>query len=161
MIIRHATKEDLDEIMNIYAIAKAYMDKNGNPGQWINGYPKKELIESDIAKKVSYVCVEGDEVVAVFAFILGEDPTYNIIYDGAWLNDEDYGTIHRIASNGKVKNIFKICLDYCLTKVDNVRCDTHNDNITMQKLFEKTNFTKCGIIYVADGSQRIAYHLVK
>ncbi len=161
MIIRHSTKEDLQKIMDIYALAKAYMDKNGNPSQWVDGYPKQELIEGDIEKKVSYVCIEDNEIVAVFAFMLGEDPTYDIIYDGAWLNDADYGTIHRIASNGKVKNIFKICLDYCLTKIDNVRCDTHHDNIIMQKLFEKTNFTRCGIIYVEDGSPRIAYHIIK
>ncbi len=40
-----------------------------------------------------------------FAFILGEDPTYQQI-DGAWLNDQPYGTIHRIAGNGKIKGTF-------------------------------------------------------
>ena len=33
----------------------------------------------------------------VFAFILGEDPTYGVIEDGQWLSGDPYGTIHRIA----------------------------------------------------------------
>ena len=74
-----------------------------------------------------------------------------------WLNDEEYGTIHRIASNGSVKGIFESCLKYCESIVDNIRIDTHHNNFIMQYLIEKNGFTKCGIIFVRDGSPRIAY----
>lgn len=32
---------------------------------------------------------------------LGEDESYRVIEDGAWHLDQPYGTIHRLASNGK------------------------------------------------------------
>ena len=31
----------------------------------------------------------------------------------------------------------------------------------MQHLFEKNGFKKCGIIYLEDGSERLAYQLIK
>jgi hypothetical protein len=33
--------------------------------------------------------------------MIGKDPTYAVIENGNWLNDEPYGVIHRIASNGR------------------------------------------------------------
>lgn len=39
----------------------------------------------------------------------------------------------------------------------NIRIDTHADNKTMQHLIEADGFTRCGIIYIADGTPRIAY----
>ena len=38
-----------------------------------------------------------------------------------------------------------------------IRSDTHADNKTMQHLIEADGFTRCGIIYIADGTPRIAY----
>lgn len=38
-----------------------------------------------------------------------------------------------------------------------IRIDTHADNKTMQHLIEADGFTRCGIIYIADGTPRIAY----
>ncbi len=160
MNIRLSQKMDIPKIMEVYAIGKETMDKVGNPNQWIDGYPKLEMVENDIKEQISYVIEHENEIVGVFAFIIGTDPTYLEIFDGAWLNDEEYGTVHRLASNGKVKGLFNACFDYCKTKIKNVRCDTHHDNHIMQKLFIKYGFKECGIIYVDDGSARIAYHLI-
>ena len=49
-MIRRATLADLPVIENIYAIARQFMADNGNPTQWGDGYPKRELLESDIEK---------------------------------------------------------------------------------------------------------------
>ena len=163
MVVRKAISQDIDRIMEIYARAKIYMNENGNPGQWINGYPAKSLIESDIEKGQSFVCEAPDtkEIYGVFAFILGEDPTYKVIEGGQWLNQKPYGTIHRIGSAGRVKGIFAAAMDFCMNQVDNLRIDTHANNLTMQHLVEKHGFQKCGTIYVHDGSPRIAYHFCK
>lgn len=91
----------------------------------------------------------------------GADPTYDYIEDGAWLNDEPYVTIHRIASSGISHGIFRIASDFCKTLSDNVRVDTHNDNKIMQGRIEREGFERCGIIYVDDGTPRIAYQWVK
>lgn len=157
-----ATMQDLEEIMNIYSIAKEYMKSTGNPNQWSGTYPERELLAADIEKHQLFVCkseeeVDQNKVQAVFAFIIGDDPTYAYIEDGAWLNDNSYGTIHRIASRGEVKGMFKQCLDFCLGQIPDIRIDTHEDNKVMQHLLTKQGFQKCGVIYLQSGAKRLAY----
>ena len=159
MQIRQAIMEDLGRIIQIYGIAKKYMDDNGNSTQWKPGYPTCDMIQADITKKQLYVCTENEQIHGVFAFILGEDETYRVIENGAWLDASPYGTIHRLASDGQVKGIFTTCVSFCASIEPHLRADTHHDNLTMQHLLEKSGFTCCGIIYVADGTPRIAYEL--
>ena len=83
---------------------------------------------------------------------------YEHIEDGNWLNDKPYLTIHRLAGDGQVHGLFQCVADYCKNISRNIRVDTHANNRIMQKLMEKNGFTKCGIIYVKDGTPRIAYH---
>ena len=92
-------------------------------------------------------------------FIVGEDPTYQKIEHGAWHSAETYGTIHRLASDGQAKGIAKICFDFCKTKCRYLRIDTHQDNKPMQAAILKYGFQKCGIIHVANGSERIAFDI--
>ena len=157
MNIRLANYDDLDEIRNIFLVAKGKMVSDGNLEQWKDiDYPFCYTKE-DIDKGQCYV-IENDnkELVATFVYIIGEDPTYSYI-EGKWLNNNKYGTIHRIASNNKEKHIFKTVLDYVLSSGINIRIDTHKDNKRMKHLIEKNGFTYCGIIYVRDGTPRLAY----
>jgi len=152
-----ARVEDLDAILYIYECAKQYMNASGNPKQWNGSYPERELLLQDIKKRQLYVYKKAGEIHAVFVYIIGKDPTYGYIEAGQWLNEEPYGTIHRLASDGEVKGIFKRCVDFCLGKCENLRADTHHDNHTMQHLMEKYGFNRCGIIYLQSGAPRIAY----
>lgn len=156
MNIRKTNINDLNVVTEIYAFARELMRKNKNPNQWNNSYPEREKIISDIENGVSYVIENNNEIFGVFTFIIGDDPTYKFI-DGKWLNDKPYGTIHRIASNNKKKGILNYCLDFCKSINMNIRIDTHNDNLIMRHLLEKNGFIKCGIIYLQNGSPRIAY----
>ena len=157
MEIRKTTLADLPEVMEVYAIARNFMRKTGNLTQWTGGYPQEALIREDIASGDSYVAVENGKIEVVFLFRKGEDPTYKVIEDGAWLNDEPYAVLHRIASRGEVKGAGSACIQWCLAQWPNLRGDTHADNHVMQHVLEKNGFVKCGRIYVADGSPRIAY----
>lgn len=161
MNIIKAKIEELDSIMELYKIAKEFMDANGNPNQWDEYYPTRDLIKQDIIKQQCYVIKEDDEIVAVFVFIIGEDETYQVIENGNWSSNKTYGTIHRIASSGKVKGIAKTCYDFCKDKIDYLRVDTHDDNKIMQKSLISNGFKKCGIIYVGDGTPRIAFDYLK
>ena len=77
------------------------MADSGNPTQWGDSYPPQEMLEEDIDSNRLFVYTVNGRLEAVFAFILGPDPTYAKIEDGQWLNDEvPYGTIHRLASAG-------------------------------------------------------------
>jgi 3-methyladenine DNA glycosylase AlkD len=156
-MIRPAKTEDLDTIMNIYSIARKYMVDNGNPTQWPDSYPSQEILENDIQSGQLFVCKENDRIHGVFAFVTGPETTYSHI-EGSWKNDDPYGTIHRIASDGTVKGVFGKCLDFCRKRISNIRIDTHSDNHTMRRLIEKNGFERCGIIYVRNGTPRIAYH---
>lgn len=158
MNIRNATKNDLTDIMAVYAYARKYMEENGNPTQWGKTRPPQSLIEEDIQKKRCYVGVGEDQKIHfVFAFIEGDDPTYAVIENGNWLNNEPYGVIHRIAGDGQIHGVLKTCLNFCRKKCKNLRIDTHENNKTMQHLLEKNKFTRCGIIYLKNGEPRIAY----
>ena len=160
-MIRNATPHDLPAIENIYAIARGYMARTGNPTQWGDSYPAHSLLESDIAKNELFVYEEDGIIHGVFAFILGDDPTYAYIEDGQWPNQKPYGTIHRIASDGETKGVFTHCFAYALSQMDEIRIDTHHNNKTMQHVVEKHGFKRCGVIYVSDGSPRIAYQYSK
>lgn len=157
MTIRLAEPDDLNTILHIYAYAREQMRLTGNPKQWGDGNPPPETVREDIRRKRSYVILSQNSICGVFVFIIGADPTYQRIENGAWLNDEPYGTIHRIAGNGQEKGILSTALSFCEKRTDNIRIDTHADNKIMQHLLKKYGFKRCGHIYVEDGTQRIAY----
>lgn len=160
--IRKGEYGDVDAIMACYDLARRYMRVNGNHQQWINGYPSREWVIEDIDRGVSYVGVDEDgDLVMAFAFIVGDDPTYAVIEDGAWLNDLPYGTIHRLGSTGKYGGILRECVKFCFTKVNNIRLDTHSDNKPMQLAAERLGFKRCGVIYCQDGTPREAYQLTR
>lgn len=46
--VRKATKDDLETILNIYALAREFMKKNGNPTQWGNNRPHTEKLISNV-----------------------------------------------------------------------------------------------------------------
>ena len=164
MIIRKALIKDLDIIMGIYEEARAFMRSIGNGTQWGDKFPLLNTIVSNINSGDLYVCVEEPEetgeISGVFYFKIENEPTYQRIENGAWLNDEKYGVVHRIAGSRNKKGIGAFCLDWCEKRCDNIRVDTHKNNIVMLKVLEKAGYIYCGIIYVADGSERMAFQKI-
>lgn len=160
MRIRPSTCADLPAMEKIYADARSFMAENGNPDQWSGGYPQRDLLEYDISLERSYVCEDGGEILAAFVFALGEDPTYVKIYDGAWKNDVPYGVVHRIAAARRSRGVAGFCLDWCYERCGNIRIDTHRANLPMQRALKKYGFEYCGVIYLADGSERIAFQKI-
>ena len=160
MTIRKTTLSDLTQVMAIYTGAQARMEAAGNP-QWPRGWPSEERVHADIDAGESYVMEDGGDMVAVFMLQLGDEPTYAVIEDGAWLDDEPYGTLHRIASNGTARGVLQAALEYCESVSPNMRVDTHETNLPMQHALEKLGYVRCGIVHMADGSPRIAYQKQK
>ena len=163
MEIRHTRPEDLDRLMEIYAYARDFMVRNGNPRQWASqGWPPKQLLEEDIQAGRSYVCTDEKDghVIGTFCYFSGKDiePTYAKIFDGAWKSDAPYGVVHRVASDGSIKGIGRYCIDWAFKESGHLRIDTHPDNKVMQNLLESMGFMRCGIIYVEeDNDPRFAY----
>ena len=160
-IIREARLADMDAIMQVFAAAKGIMRKSGNMHQWGEGYPSEDVVKADMEKKGAFVVEDEDKVVGYSAFLPSPDPTYNKIYDGKWIDDEQaYHVVHRIASYPEVHGVFSSILDFCSSLDRNIRIDTHRDNTIMQHNLLKHGFTYCGIIYLLSGDERLAYQRV-
>ena len=157
MEIRRAESKDLSEITEIYAAARDYMKAHGNPEQWGDNYPEEDLTCGDIQRGNLYLCVEQEQILGVFCYFEGEDPTYQTIYDGKWLNEEPYGVIHRIAVSAHQKGVASFCFAYGVSRCRNLKIDTHRDNRPMQRSLEKNGFVRCGIIHLENGEERWAY----
>lgn len=158
MIVK-ANLTQLPSIMAIYAKARTFMALTGNPTQWGDNYPAEEMIRQDILDGKCYVNLYEEMICAVFYFAVEEDPTYGYI-DGAWLNGEPYGVIHRIAVDRSGKGAAAECFAFAAERCRNIRIDTHANNLPMQRCLAKNGFTRCGMIYLEDGDPRIAYQKV-
>ena len=159
-IVRHAEMEDLDKILEIYETARSFMRSTGNPDQWGNLEPPKEVVVKDIKTGINYVIEENNKVIGVFVFFIGDDPTYSYIEDGSWPNSEPYGVIHRIASDGCSHGIFTTASEFAESQIKNVRIDTAHKNLVMQHVLTSHGYRRCGIIYLENGDPRIAYQKV-
>lgn len=159
-MIQKATAADLPQILKIYENARAFMAQNGNPNQWGKIYPPAEITTEDVEKEILYVLRDSEGIYGVFAFILGEDPTYGVIYDGSWASDAPYGAIHRVASAGKKGGVVKEIVDFCAKVTPHLRIDTHEDNKPMQRAVAACGFTYRGIIHTHNGTPRLAYERI-
>ena len=159
MNTRKANYKDLEEIRLIYQSARKFMSDNGNPNQWGNNNPPLSRTEEDLRENNLYVVEDDKDILAVFFYKYGDDPTYKIIYQGSWLNNSPYGVIHRIAVSDKArgKGIAGICFDFAYSQCKNLKIDTHKDNIPMQRALAKHGFKQCGIIHLINGDERIAF----
>ena len=70
--------------------------------------------------------------------------------------------IHRIAVSDEArgKGAAGFIFAGCYEKYPNIKIDTHRDNLPMQKALERAGFKYCGIIYLKNGEERLAYQKV-
>ncbi len=154
-MIELATLSDLDIFCQILEEDKASMKSHG-VDQWQNGYPNREALITDISLNRLYVYKDNEEVLGFCALIKGIEPTYLEI-EGEWLNDAPYLTIHRFATYLSRKK--KDTAVRFLTEIeelhlaDNIRVDTHKDNLPMNNLLKKCGYHYCGIITLLDGAE--------
>ena len=176
MEIRKSKMTDLDKIMPLFDLARATMKTLGID-QWQDGYPYRENIEEDIRNEESYVVTDGEEIIATFMLMRRNEPTYNTIFGGKWLDDgEEYATVHRItvsparrekSGNSKGTPVSRIIMDYAKAYSAEqglpagVKIDTHEGNIAMRKMLEKNGFVHCGTILLANGHERVAYQYIE
>ena len=80
-MFRGAVRADMAKILEVYARARDSWRKTATL-QWGDNYPSPELLEEDIDTNRLFVYMINGRMQAVFAFVLGEDPTYQTIEDG-------------------------------------------------------------------------------
>lgn len=162
MEFRRASEQDIPEILAIIRQAQSYFKEHGID-QWQGGYPNINTIQEDIDKEYGYVLLKDNHIAATVAVSFDGEETYENIYNGAWLSNQPYAVIHRLAINNELKGIglasivMEHIFELCRQKgIGCIKVDTHQENIPMQRLLEKNQFRYCGIIHVSDG-ERIAF----
>lgn len=162
MEFRRASEQDIPEILAIIRQAQSYF-KEHRIDQWQGGYPNINTIQEDIDKEYGYVLLKDNQIAATVAVSFDGEETYENIYNGAWLSNQPYAVIHRLAINNELKGIglasivMEHIFELCRQKgIGSIKVDTHQENIPMQRLLEKNQFRYCGIIHVSDG-ERIAF----
>lgn len=158
-MIRKAIEHDIPAAMELFTAAKGIMRSDGNMTQWRNGYPDEGIVRSDINNGGAHIVERDGKPVGYFALLPSPEPTYSSI-NGKWLDDTaPYFVIHRIASSPESHGVFREIIEYALSVSGNLRIDTHRDNRIMRHVIEKAGFTYCGVIYLNDGSERLAYQM--
>ena len=159
---RRTTEQDLPFIMDIIREVQENFRIAGID-QWQDGYPDEASFREDMQHGDSYVLLDGETVVATAMITFRGEPTYNQI-EGAWLTNEPYAVIHRIAVSPSLRGkrlaerFFEEMILMCKEKeITRLRIDTHQENKAMQRLILRLNYTYCGIIYVRGGAPRLAY----
>lgn len=164
-----ASYEHIDRMCEITDMAKRQLKELGLD-QWQKGYPSREVWLEDARQECTYLAVEGEEILGIFAFQTTPDPSYAVI-DGRWLTDAPYASMHRVCVSDECKGKgvagkmfahgFRLAQE---AGFGAVRIDTHPGNIPMQKALAKSGFVKCGEIVLAEGCEagdrRIAFERV-
>ena len=60
-MVRKAVMDDFPVILNIYATARAFMAKTGNPTQWADGHPSADLLRECILAQKLFVFTDPDD----------------------------------------------------------------------------------------------------
>ena len=172
MVRRKATPADLPVIMDIIRQAQRGLAEL-EVDQWQDGYPDEAAFLRDMEHGYCYVAVEDAEItectpgqiLGVAAIIPDGEPDYDRIYEGNWLNEGSYMTVHRVAVDDRVKR--KGVASFLLTEaaemareqgLQSLRLDTHPDNQRMQACLERNGLQCCGRIYLSRGGDaRLAY----
>ena len=163
MEFHKAIEEDINSIMNIIRQAQDYFKEQGI-NQWQDNYPNFESVKNDIKNKNGYILLKDNIIVGTVAVSFDGEKNYKNIYGGKWFSSGAYAVIHRIAIDASnkglglssiiIKNIEKICLNM---GVHSIKIDTHKENISMQKMLSKNGFIYCGLIYLENSSERMAF----
>lgn len=157
-----AQAADLDEIMNIFDGARAFMGSLGNP-QWQDGYPFRADIEERIVSGHMYKIMCGGRIAAVFsAFSSDEDYKAS---DIKWLTGEgEYLVIHNVAvsqnfrGQGFGRAVFAEAEDMARARAKkSVRLDTHEKNVPMRSLAASLGYTCLGVVLIRGNRKRLAY----
>lgn len=160
--IRKADLTDIPQIMTVMESARRFMRSEGNLNQWTGGYPGEEILRRDIELGWSYVVTTGRSIIASFCLMPSPEPSYASVYGGrGWIDDvSPYIVLHRVASDGSVRGMFRRAVEFAACQCGNLRVDTHVDNARMLAAIRREGFLHCGTVRLPDGSEREAFQRI-
>ncbi|MGJ5711966.1 GNAT family N-acetyltransferase [Staphylococcus auricularis] len=145
-MIRKATFQDLDSVLDLVEEAKAKMRDNNNT-QWDDDYPLDTHFKKDIETDTLFVIDDDGEI---YGFIVIDQQQADWYDKLDWpIDREGAFVIHRLASSSDYKGgateLFNFAIDHALEhQIHVILTDTFALNKPAQGLFEKFGFTKVG-----------------
>lgn len=166
MQIRKAEMADFDQVMAILKDGRNQLAERGID-QWQGDYPNPDHVKEDIEHGYAYLVKSEDgETVGTLSIVPAPDTTYDQL-DGAWqVETNDYVTIHRVAihsdhtGHGYASKLYQAVISYFTSgfnDVKSIRVDTHEDNLPMQHLIEKSGFKRVGTLHGVYRPNEISY----
>lgn len=179
MKMRYATTADIEQILTITDSARRFQRQCGFR-QWEDGYPAYDDIAADIAAQGAYIfenegtsakaadiTIEGSNIVereniVAYAYLTGGDAEYDRL-SGIWHYPGPYGVIHRLAiapgfrGQGLAAQILAMSEAHLAAQgIRAMRIDTGQDNIVMQRILSRADYTCRGLHHFSWGP-RLAY----
>lgn len=179
MKMRYATTADIEQILAITDSARRFQRHCGFR-QWEDGYPAYENIAADIAAQGAYIfenegtsakaadiTIEGSNIVereniVAYAYLTEGDAEYNRL-SRIWHYPGPYGVIHRLAiapgfrGQGLAAQILAMSEAHLAAQgIRAMRIDTGQDNIVMQRILSRADYTCRGLHHFTWGP-RLAY----
>lgn len=177
--MRYATTADIEQILAITDSARRFQRQCGFR-QWEDGYPAYENIAADIAAQGAYIfenegtsakaadiTIEGSNIVereniVAYAYLTEGDAEYNRL-SRIWHYPGPYGVIHRLAiapgfrGQGLAAQILAMSEAHLTAQgIRAMRIDTGQDNIVMQRILSRADYTCRGLHHFTWGP-RLAY----
>lgn len=179
MKMRYATTADIEQILAITDSARRFQRQCGFR-QWEDGYPAYDDIAADIADQGAYIfenegtsaktadiTIEGSNIVereniVAYAYLTGGDAEYDRL-SRIWHYPGLYGVIHRLAiapnfrGQGLAAQILAMSEAHLAAQGTRaMRIDTGQDNIVMQRILSRADYTCRGLHHFSWGP-RLAY----
>ena len=145
--VRKATSGDIASLVRLADLSRQTMKRTGNAS----------IFREDIASNDCYLVLSGRVAVGAFVLRKGPDPTYAEIFQGQWLDTAPYSVLHGVMSDPDYHGVFSCIIRFCREQCSHLRIDTYRDNAIMRHLVQKHGFAYCGIIHIADGTERLAF----
>lgn len=177
--MRYATTADIEQILAITDSARRFQRQCGFR-QWEDGYPAYDNIAADIAAQGAYIfenegtsakaadiTIEGSNIVereniVAYAYLTEGDAEYDRL-SRIWHYPGPYGVIHRLAiaplfrGQGLAAQILAMSEAHLAAQGTRaMRIDTGQDNIVMQRILSRADYTCRGLHHFTWGP-RLAY----
>lgn len=168
-MVRLGKKEDAYQVEEIFEDAKRKFAFE-KTYQWKGDYPNINNFYYDLENNQVIVYENNDVIDGVATVVFTKDLNYEVI-QGKWLNDDKYVSIHRIATKAGNYNkgigysLFKNAEEIAIKNgINNIKIDTHENNISMRHLLNKLGYQECGKIILLNRDdltlkerERVAY----
>ncbi len=157
-MIRIATMQDLDRIVEIKDNAVNYMHNVDKFIQWTENYPLREDFINDINKSELYVSVDDNSLVINGFFVINKEVYDEYDQANFSVDKTNVYTIHRVCTDVSARGLGlgNLLLTEAISQIrktnaDGIIIDTNENNIAMNKIIKQVGFKFVGTMSLRIG----------